>query len=334
MKISFIVPAYNAETTLESCISSILAQGLDSSGFEFIVVNDGSTDATYDLCRYLTDHFHAIHVINQENLGVSSARNNGILAASGDYICFVDSDDSLISDGIVSLMPYCDENYDIIRYWCELVNAEAHASVDMGDGRIIFKGWGLEYLRQFGLESFCWNYLYKRSFIIENNLYFKPGIFGEDLSYLFDVLTDDPRVISVAKRIYRYNIHPNSISATWTPAHSRQCVNDLMASIIHISNELESFKESDTILFETCRYSLEEKMQSLYSRILSADYKTKEYKEILSSIRSAGLLPLQTRANTAIRLLTRFPFLYPAASVLFRRLFLPYVYPRINRNGK
>jgi glycosyltransferase involved in cell wall biosynthesis len=334
MKISFIVPAYNAETTLESCILSILAQGLDSSGFEIIIVNDGSTDGTSDLCRHLTDHCQAIYVINQKNQGPSFARNSGIRAACGDYFCFVDSDDRLISNGIVSLMPYCKENYDIIRYWCELVYPGANTPEDLGDGRISFTGSGWDYLRQYGLETFCSNYLYKRSFILENNLYFKPGILGEDFSYIFDVLMANPQVVSVAKRLYQYNINPNSLSSSRTPEHSRQCVKDLMASMTRISKELKPFKESDSSLFESCLYSLEEMMKSLYSRILSADYTTKEYKEILSSCQSAGLLPLQTQTNTTIRLLTRFPFFYPAASWLFRRLFLPYFYPQINRNDK
>jgi glycosyltransferase involved in cell wall biosynthesis len=334
MKISFIVPAYNAETTLESCVLSLLAQGLDPACFEIIIVNDGSTDGTHDLCRYLADHYQAIHVINQKNQGPSFARNSGIRAAHGDYICFVDSDDNLISNGIVSLMPYCDENYDIIRYWCELVYPGANAPVDMGDGQITFIGSGRDYLRQYGLETFCTNYLYKRSFIKENNLCFMPGILGEDFSFIFDVLMANPRVVSVAKRLYRHNIHPNSLSSPLTPEHSRRCVKDLMASMTRISKIIKPLGESDPLLFESCHCSLEEKTLSLLSRILSANYSTKEYKEILSSCHSAGLLPLQNRANTTIRLLIRFPFLYPAASLLFRRLFLPYFYPIINRNGR
>ena len=150
---------------------------------------------------------------------------------------------------------------------------------------------------------------------------------------MFDVMMANPHIISVAKRLYLYHIHPNSLSTTWSPEQSRRWVKDLTDSLSRIAGELEQMRNSDPLLYKSCRWSLDGKMTALFSRILSANYSTKEYRTVLNSCRTKALLPLQIQSNTPVSLLARFPFLYPIASSLFRRVFLPYVYPRLNRNG-
>jgi glycosyltransferase involved in cell wall biosynthesis len=334
MLISFIVPVYNTEKTLVRCVNSLLAQGLDKDAFEIILINDGSTDRSESLCRELAEKNPCIRFLSQRNTGPSEARNSGIRTSRGDYLCFVDSDDSLIPEGIASLLPYCDGNNDLIRYWCKLVYPGANESIDKDDGNVLFSGSGLDYLRRFGLETFCWNYLYKKQFLFENGLLFKPGIIGEDFLYMYDIMSANPRVVSVARRIYQYNIRPSSISTIRSPEHSRRWVKDLSGSMTRIIQDLERFRESDPGLFRSCRCSLDHKMSALFSRVLSAQYTTKEFLAFLGSCRKVDLLPLKYKANVVVSILNRFPFLYPFASVVYRRLFLPYIYPRINRYGK
>ncbi len=97
--ISVIVPAYNAEKTVGYCVKSILAQTY--ADFELILVDDGSKDATLDVCKSFDDS--RITVLHQENVGVSSARNKGLELAKGEYIAFVDSDDYIESDYLKKL---------------------------------------------------------------------------------------------------------------------------------------------------------------------------------------------------------------------------------------
>lgn len=100
--LSVIVPVYNAEKYLDQCISSILAQKTQYS-YQVILVNDGSKDCSWDiLCKYSLNE--KVELIHQENQGVSTARNNGLRAACGRYIMFVDSDDYLPDNAIESLM--------------------------------------------------------------------------------------------------------------------------------------------------------------------------------------------------------------------------------------
>ena len=100
IKLSFIVPVYNVEKYLRKCMDSILAQ--DYSNYEIILIDDGSTDDSGAICDEYTHTHHTsnithqtcpIRVIHQDNAGLSAARNAGIKAARGTYLCFVDSDD-------------------------------------------------------------------------------------------------------------------------------------------------------------------------------------------------------------------------------------------------
>lgn len=97
--ISVIIPAYNAEKTIGHCVKSVLAQTYDD--WELILVDDGSKDATLDVCRSFDDS--RVIVLHQENGGVSSARNKGLESAKGEYVAFVDSDDYIESDYLEKL---------------------------------------------------------------------------------------------------------------------------------------------------------------------------------------------------------------------------------------
>ena len=333
VRISFIVPVYNSSNTLERCVNSLLTQRLEEGSYEIILINDGSTDDSEEICQEFCRRYPYTKLLSQENVGLSATRNRGIQVSSGDYLCFVDSDDNLIPECIKSLLPYCDGNNDLIRYWCEIVYPGNKGDANLGDRHVTFKGSGLEYLRQYGLETFCWNYLYKRSFIERKKLCFTPGIIGEDFRFMFDVLMANPRIVSIAQRVYQYHINPSSISTTRTPEHSRRWVNDLIDTMFHIVSELEPLRDSDSVLYEKCHRSLDDKCLALFSRILSADYKTRDFREVLFICHEKGLLPLQTKRNLLVSCLTHFPFLYSPASFVFRRLFLPYIYPKINKNG-
>lgn len=107
MRFSIIIPVYNAENTLERCVDSIIKQ--EYYDYEIILVNDGSSDSSLDICKSYCRRCNHVRCIDKANGGASSARNAGLNAAQGDYILFVDSDD------------YVNENYfDVIdSVFCE-----------------------------------------------------------------------------------------------------------------------------------------------------------------------------------------------------------------------
>ena len=97
MKLSIIIPVYNTEQTLEKCVDSVLQSSLNN--FEIILVNDGSTDNSANICEsYKNNYPEQVLVIHQKNQGLSAARNAGLGIAKGQYITFVDSDDYISKD--------------------------------------------------------------------------------------------------------------------------------------------------------------------------------------------------------------------------------------------
>lgn len=94
--VSVIIPAYNPGQALRKCLESVMKQTFKD--IEIIVVNDGSTDSTDEICQELSSKDNRIVYISQENAGVSAARNRGIIQSRGEYICFVDSDDYVDAD--------------------------------------------------------------------------------------------------------------------------------------------------------------------------------------------------------------------------------------------
>ncbi len=111
-KISIIVPVYNVELYLVQCIESILAQTI--TDYEVLLVNDGSTDRSGEICDEFVVRDNRINVIHKKNGGLSSARNEGIKKATGDYVGFVDGDDRLDPEMYKKLYQICvDTDSDI-----------------------------------------------------------------------------------------------------------------------------------------------------------------------------------------------------------------------------
>ena len=109
MKLSIVVPVYNVEQDVRKCILSIVNQDDDLfKSFEVIIVNDGSKDKSVEQIQDLVDKYDNITLINQENLSLSVARNNGMAMAKGDYVWFIDSDDWITSDAVKYVLLHLD----------------------------------------------------------------------------------------------------------------------------------------------------------------------------------------------------------------------------------
>lgn len=113
--ISFIIPAYNAEKTIENAINSILNQKQTTLDYEIIVVNDGSTDKTNDVMQKFEKNTKIKYFI-KENTGVADTRNYGVSKATGEYIIFVDSDDYISENLLKDIEIYIKQKIDLIKW--------------------------------------------------------------------------------------------------------------------------------------------------------------------------------------------------------------------------
>lgn len=210
VELSIIVPIYNMEKFLNRCIESILGQRFKE--FELILINDGSTDKSGEICRYYAAQDTRIKVIEQKNSGVSGARNKGLEVANGNYIGFVDPDDYVDKEMYDILMKCArQKNMDIIICDYRLLNIcenrnEEYEDIIMNRGKAI-----KELLLGKKYSGFVWNKLYKRSLFNNTNFDVNVKIY-EDLLINYELFIKANRIFYTSKKMYFYCYRKNSLS--------------------------------------------------------------------------------------------------------------------------
>lgn len=233
-KFSIIVPVYNVENYLEECVNSILNQ--EFHDYEIILVNDGSTDKSGEICDEYAKKFENIKVIHQTNSGSSCARNTGINHAQGTFILFVDSDD-FINKGSLSEISKCiseDPSVDVIFLRAMKFYKSSNTKIlETGyDKRAIFQKPKEEVLKHLTtLDKFpgsASTKLVSRELIINNDLYFRQGLFSEDIDWTI-------RLLKAAQRFnycdYPYYFYRQNRSGSITNSISIKNIESLLKII-------------------------------------------------------------------------------------------------------
>lgn len=130
-KVSIVIPVYNAREFLSDCLNSLVSQSFNKSKLEVLLVVDGSKDGSLEICREFADKYDCFTVIEQENAGVSAARNNGIRSAHGEYIMFLDSDDTLTPETVENVTSFFDshaDEIDVVTYPIQYVTGKGTSS--------------------------------------------------------------------------------------------------------------------------------------------------------------------------------------------------------------
>ncbi len=212
-KVSVIVPVYNVENTIGKCLDSIVNQTLKD--IEIIVVNDGSKDKSQDIIDEYAKKYSNIKSYIKENGGLSDARNYGLEKASGDYICFVDSDDYIDTSLFEKLDKYISRQIDMIKYKMIKVD-ENYKEIERIDGPTFDEIMGEDafntlYSTDIMLQP-AWLYLYKKAFLDENNFKYPVGKYHEDFATTVLLMVKAKSVVSTD--IYGYYYYQSNESIT------------------------------------------------------------------------------------------------------------------------
>lgn len=212
-KISFIVPIYNVEEYLAQCINSIL--NVDYNNKEIILINDGSTDGSEDICREFKKKYENIRFINKKNEGLSVTRNLGIIKATGEYIFFIDSDDFYAYDFSKDIKEVINESsHDVIlydyRYYYQLHDAFVLPKKEVNKSKMNNNN-GVQVLEYYldhqkNVQWIVVQGIYKKDFLIENKLYFEKGRFYEDILWMPEVFLKANSVHHIDANIYVYRL--------------------------------------------------------------------------------------------------------------------------------
>lgn len=233
-KVSVIIPCYNCTNFIEETLNSLVDQTYQN--FEVVCVNDGSKDDTLSLLRkWEQSRKLNITVLDQKNAGVSRARNNGIRAAKGEYVLFLDSDD-WYHENFVEYMVAGVDTADVA--YCKLSRRQEDVVSFYPSGNTAAKTQEEamhDLLYRMGELSFC-NYIYKRSILLEQDIYFDEDTkFGEDREFNWKYLCHCRNAVYIDIPLYWYRV--NAASATKGKASWRKT--DLLTAVKRIEQYLD-----------------------------------------------------------------------------------------------
>ena len=251
-KVSVIIPSYNVEEYIENCLESACAQSYDN--LQIIVVDDGSTDSTFDKIKLFSERDDRILAIHKENGGVSSARNFGLSKVEGDYVTFLDADDELENNAIHILVERIEKtNADVVSFQYSRWDKEGNRLEDVdfvnddfdfssNQNRVEFIAKELVQYRV-GVEA-CIKF-FKSAIIKENNLSFPENCrIGEDFAFTLKYILHSNKLVSISDKLYRYNNRSNSVMNT-----SREFGVELTERVVMLEDVWKHVNEMDNEIY-------------------------------------------------------------------------------------
>lgn len=208
IKLSIVIPVYNVEKYIEKCIRSIITQRIDDKyEYEILIVNDGTKDDSMSIVSKFTADYN-IRVINKENGGLSSARNLGLKYCIGDYVWFVDSDDTIPDESLNMIFRNIEKTSSEVLFFDIF-------KVDEATGSTCYKKMyaSEESLTKSGIEwmltgddiwPMAQMYVFKKQFLDCHHLVFKEGILHEDVEFRFRFMAVAKYVTYIPCSIYNY----------------------------------------------------------------------------------------------------------------------------------
>lgn len=228
MKISVIVPVYNVESYLERCLESLIKQDYDN--IEIVLINDGSTDNSCEICKKYAKNNNNIIFIDQENKGIAETRNIGLRYSTGDYITFLDSDDWVASNIYSTLIKIAEENNsDIVICGHKRVYENGKTqSVSNYKQKIDLTNYqSIEANFTGKLTTVLWDKLYKRKLFIDADVHFPNIGCFEDQVPNIKLLLEAKKITVIPDELVFYYQRYNSITKSNTRSFELELFNEL-----------------------------------------------------------------------------------------------------------
>lgn len=299
--LSIIVPIYNVEKFLVKCLTSIIDNSWGNIIYEIIIVNDGSPDRSADIAVEFANIYKNIVVITQENKGLGGARNTGIANAKGTYLFFLDSDDFLKTNKIQGVLKNAIKNdLDILEFGAERVDTN-YEFLD----RIFRKEHsevliGLDYIKKYDFENSVCNKIYRKEFLIDNQIKFFERTYVEDAPFNAESLTKAKRVQSIKDVPVVFYQNAESITRQRrTGDNLRKFIEDS----IRVTSKINFIAYSDET--RQARSVLQKRVSVFTSGIILMILKSKfslaEKRRYFSELRTAELYPVKNKSEIFVR---------------------------------
>lgn len=282
--VSVIVPVYNVEDYIEECLDSIIEQTY--SHLEIIVVDDGSTDISNQKIQpYTTDN--RVKLIEQENKGLSGARNSGLKAAVGKYVLFVDSDDYIERTAIEMLINQMEnQNVDLIRFNGRAFLDNMNTLIEQNNYNFSHR---LEEGKIYTIDSYDANrrsfvspvylYIIRREILEKNHITFYEGILHEDELFTAQIFLAIDSMMYQNAFYYHRRYRENSIMTDQNPKRLKKTID----SYYRIYIELEKLYVKDEVIKEQKKL-IKRQMLSIYSGVINNPLPVTEKEQVLKQM--------------------------------------------------
>lgn len=221
---SFIIPVYNTAKLLPRCLSSIIEQ--DNFEIEILLIDDGSTDNSFDVCQQYSSRYPFIKAVKKQNEGQGVARNLGMEMARGRFLCFVDSDDYIEPSYCRSIYDaFLRTDADFLNFGCSFKNGreeEIRRIIPPAGTAPIARRIFLDALLIRGILSSPWSKAFKRDFLLNNNIRFPPVRANEDILFSCLVARSARTTAFISASLYNVLIRPGSTSRAMNPMIFRE----------------------------------------------------------------------------------------------------------------
>jgi len=272
--LSIIVPVYNVEAYFQKCVASLLNQDLPAMEYEIILVDDGSTDKSGQLCDTLAKSGSNIRVIHQPNRGLGAARNTGIATANGKYIQFVDSDDYLCPNVLGGIVHQLEDqaldilriNYQNVRQGGEVFEPNKYSKPFDDYAEEVCDG--LTFLNErLGFACYAVQFVCRADLIKQDGNGFMEGILYEDVDWAPRILLQAKRMASCPTMVYNYMYRQNSITRNSDADRKRKSVEDklqLIKTIKELGDTVKDHRWFDGMIAQTSLSVLSEVSRYFY----------------------------------------------------------------------
>ncbi len=236
IKLSIIIPVFNVEKYIKKCIDSVLTQDLKLKEYEIIIIDDGSPDKSVEIIKKLMKSNPQIKLISQKNRGLGGARNTGLRLARGNYILFLDSDDWYNPNVLKQLYNKGYKNsLDVLEFGAQGINSDnkiIYTQNTSSNDEILN---GIRYYQKYHCMDSACNKLYKRSFLIENELFFIENLYIEDYEFNTRVFYKAKEVMATDMIVAKFYQSPNSITRNFDVIKQKKMQDDIITVIKKIN---------------------------------------------------------------------------------------------------
>lgn len=292
--VSIVVPVYNVERYLENCLKTIVGQTYKN--IEILLVDDGSTDSSGEICDYYGEQDSRIKVIHQKNQGLSGARNTALDIAKGEYITCIDSDD-FVSETLVEILiqaiieykcdiavcgtVYCDENNSMLK-------SQVVERIKLIEGEEQIRN----LLSCFDIATMAWGKLYRRELF--SDVRYPIGKYNEDVFTTYKLLDHSKNTVVVNQGLYFYRQVSGSITHSSFSMKHLDAIEGTLERAEFVSKKYPQYQEYSyaTVVHTCCKN---------YERMILADFSDSVIEEKIQKIIQSHVVSFVRFSNAAIK---------------------------------